>query len=92
MNADKMRRLIEDCRRDLHDYLEPDCGISDREIIIALLYRLDGPQARDALGEELDRWRSLPEGPASARAIGPRQNEARLRIILNRRARGPASA
>ncbi|WP_085026691.1 hypothetical protein [Ensifer aridi] len=92
MNAEKMRRLIEDCRRDLDEYLEPDCGISDREIIIALLYRLDGPQARDALGEEFDWRRSAPEGPESAGANDTRQNEARLRIILNRRAQGSASA
>lgn len=92
MNAEKMRRLIEDCRRDLDEYLEPDCGISDREIIIALLCRLDGPQARDALGEEFD-WRpSIPKGRESAEAAGSHQNDARLRIILNRRPQGSASA
>lgn len=40
---------VKDCQRDLAEYLPPDSGISDREIINRLLDRLDGPQAREAL-------------------------------------------
>ncbi|OAP40119.1 hypothetical protein AU381_11340 [Sinorhizobium glycinis] len=91
MKTEKMRKLIEDCRRDLWDYLSSDSGISDREIIITLLNRLDGPQAKDALGEDSD-WRPRPEERKTGERTGPAQNEARLRIILNRRARGSARA
>ena len=83
MNSEKMRKLIEDCRRDLWEYLSSDRGISDREIIIALLNRLDGPQAKDALGE--DDWRPMLEEQRIGERTGTDQNEARLRIILNRR-------
>ncbi|AWM27688.1 hypothetical protein [Sinorhizobium fredii] len=32
--------------------LSPDSGISDREIVLALLYRLGGRQAKDAIGQD----------------------------------------
>jgi hypothetical protein len=47
----KLERLVKDCQRDLAKYLVPDSGISDRQVINMLLHRLDGPQAREALGE-----------------------------------------
>ncbi|PST24120.1 hypothetical protein C7U60_09325 [Mesorhizobium plurifarium] len=86
MNADKMRVLIEDCRRDLFAYLEPGSGISDREMIVALLHRLDGLQARDALGEDFDWPPFAPEGSMEEQS-GRNRTSARLRIILNRRLR-----
>ncbi|WP_051000113.1 hypothetical protein [Sinorhizobium fredii] len=78
MNAEKMRKLVEDCRRDLSDYLSPDSGISDREMVIALLNRLDGPQAIDALGEDFDQ-RPLPDEPH--RAIAPDLFGARPALV-----------
>lgn len=45
----KLERLVKDCQQDLAKYLVPGSGISDREVINALLTRLDGPQAREAL-------------------------------------------
>ncbi|MEY9559263.1 hypothetical protein [Sinorhizobium fredii] len=89
MNAEKMRKLIEDCQRDLWEYLSSDSGISDREMIIALLFRLDGPQARDALSEESE-WRPRPEDPRICERIGPARNEASLSLFLNRRAKRSA--
>ncbi|OHV75359.1 hypothetical protein [Ensifer sp. LCM 4579] len=80
MNVQKIRKLVDDCRRDLSEYLSPESGISDREIVIALLYRLDGPQAMDALGEDFD-YRPADDSWTAERA-GARPNEARLRIIL----------
>lgn len=47
----KLRRLVYDCRSDLVKYLVPDSGISEKEVISRLLARLDGPQAREAMGE-----------------------------------------
>ncbi|ACP22708.1 conserved hypothetical protein (plasmid) [Sinorhizobium fredii NGR234] len=91
MNAEKMRKLIEDCQRDLREYLSSDSGISDREMIIELLIRLDGPQARDALGEESE-WRPRPEEPRIRERIGPARHEASLRLFLDRRAKGSARA
>ena len=49
--SDKMRKLIKDCQKDLAEYLPPDSGITEKQIINRLLGRLDGPQAREALGE-----------------------------------------
>lgn len=81
MNAQKIRKLLDDCRRDLSEYLSPESGISDREIVIALLYRLDGPQAMDALGEDFDYGPPADDSRTAERASSP-PNEARLRIIL----------
>ncbi|MEY9560161.1 hypothetical protein [Sinorhizobium fredii] len=52
MDAEKMIKLIGGCRRDLSNCTSPDSGISDREIVLALLYRLDGRQAKDAIGQD----------------------------------------
>lgn len=45
----KLEQLVRDCQRDLGVYLVPDSGVSYNQIINALLSRLDGPQAREAL-------------------------------------------
>ncbi|AEH79216.1 hypothetical protein SM11_chr1953 [Sinorhizobium meliloti SM11] len=84
MNTEKMRMLIEDCRRDLFAYLAPGSGISDREMIIALLHRLDGLQARDALDEDFDWPPFAPEERLDEQS-GRDRTSPRLRIILNRR-------
>jgi hypothetical protein len=46
-----LEALVWDCRRDLADWLPPDSGVPDREVLRRLLARLDGPQARQAMGE-----------------------------------------
>ncbi|TCN22776.1 hypothetical protein [Sinorhizobium americanum] len=81
MNTGKMIKLIEDRRRDIRNYLSPESGISDREIVIALLNRLEGPQGMDALEEDLVR-RALPDDFATAEPSGLHTNEGRLKIIL----------
>jgi hypothetical protein len=83
MNCEKMRMLIEDCRRDLSEYLLQESGISDREIVIALLNRLDGPQAWDALGEDFG-WQPPGDNSRTGEGAGPRPNEGRLKMILKR--------
>lgn len=50
--AERLAALVRACQRDLAACLPPDAGITDREVISALLGRLDGPEARDALGGE----------------------------------------
>ena len=47
--AEKMRALIVNCLNDLAEWIVPDSGISDHEILGRLLGRLDGPEARSAL-------------------------------------------
>lgn len=49
MSKKKLQRLVKDCQQELAKYLVPNSGISDREVINALLQRLDGPQAMEAL-------------------------------------------
>lgn len=46
---DGMRALVTDCQNDLSEWIVPDSGISDHDILNRLLGRLDGPQARAAL-------------------------------------------
>lgn len=47
-----LKELVRDCQNDLAAYLPPDSGISKREVISKLLSRLDGPQARKAMGAD----------------------------------------
>lgn len=42
--------LVQDCQSDLARFLVPDGRVSERDLIGQLLWRLDGPQARMALG------------------------------------------
>lgn len=45
-----LRQLVLDCQADLAAYLPPDSGIGAYDVVNTLLGRLDGPQARAALG------------------------------------------
>lgn len=45
-----LTKLVKDCIGDLAAYLPPDSGISANDVVSTLLGRLDGPQARKALG------------------------------------------
>lgn len=49
--TDKLRQLVKDCQRELAQYLPPGSGVTKDEVINRLLERLDGPQAREALGD-----------------------------------------
>lgn len=48
--VEQLEALVRDCQADLASYLPPDSGITEKEVIGTLLSRLDGPQARRALG------------------------------------------
>lgn len=48
--SDLLRQLVLDCQNDLATYIVPDSGISEHDVVNTLLGRLDGPQARAALG------------------------------------------
>ncbi|MDW9620218.1 hypothetical protein [Sinorhizobium meliloti] len=51
-----MKKLIEDCQRDIAAYLPPESGVTDCELLQRLIARLDGRQAKDALGEDWQGW------------------------------------
>lgn len=46
-----LEALVRDCQHDLAAWMPPDSGVSDRDVIRRLLMRLDGPQARKAMGD-----------------------------------------
>lgn len=50
-----LRALVIDCQRDLTEYIVPDSGISDFDVVNRLLGRLDGPQARAALAQSAEK-------------------------------------
>ncbi|APG93114.1 hypothetical protein [Sinorhizobium americanum] len=52
----KMKKLIEDCQRDIAAFLPPESGITEHQLLQRLLTRLDGQQAKDALGDDWQGW------------------------------------
>ncbi|ATA95709.1 hypothetical protein BWO90_04620 (plasmid) [Sinorhizobium meliloti] len=61
-DAQKMKKLIEDCERDIAACLHPESGIPETHLLQQLLSRLDGQQAKEALGDDWQgRWHD-PEG------------------------------
>ncbi|MDW9371591.1 hypothetical protein GOC03_31690 [Sinorhizobium meliloti] len=69
MSAEKMRKLIQDCQRDIAAYLPPESGISERHLLQQLSSRLDGQQAQDALGDGWQGWLPTDDDPADDDAI-----------------------
>ncbi|WP_164867054.1 hypothetical protein [Sinorhizobium meliloti] len=55
-DALKMKQLISDCQKDIAAYLPPDSGISEHELVKMLIARLDGRQAKQALGDDWKGW------------------------------------
>ncbi|MBB4184303.1 hypothetical protein [Sinorhizobium terangae] len=55
-HADKMKRLIEDCQRDIAAYLPPNSAIAPEELLNRLVARLEGRQAEEALADEWQSW------------------------------------
>lgn len=45
-DAQKMKKLIEDCERDIAACLHPESGIPETHLLQQLLSRLDGQQAK----------------------------------------------
>ncbi|MCK3784944.1 hypothetical protein KEM44_04930 (plasmid) [Sinorhizobium meliloti] len=61
-DAQKMKKLIEDCERDIAACLHPESGIPERHLLQQLLSRLDGQQAKEALGDDWQRRWHDPGG------------------------------
>ncbi|RVH37680.1 hypothetical protein [Sinorhizobium meliloti] len=55
-DKEKMKQLIWDCQKDIAAYLPPESGISEQQLLQKLMTRLDGRQAREALGDEWQGW------------------------------------
>lgn len=55
-DALKMKQLIWDCQKDIAEYLPDESGITEHQLLQRLLTRLDGQQAKDALGDNWQGW------------------------------------
>jgi len=55
-DKEKMKQLIWDCQKDIAAYLPPESGISEHELLQMLIARLDGRQAKEALGDDWQGW------------------------------------
>lgn len=55
-DALKMKQLISDCQKNIAAYLPPDSGISEHELLQMLIARIDGSQAKEALGDDWQGW------------------------------------
>ncbi|MBB4185810.1 hypothetical protein GGE07_002460 [Sinorhizobium terangae] len=55
-DALKMKKLIWDCQKDIAAYLPPESGITEHQLLQRLMTRLDGQQAKEALGDDWQGW------------------------------------
>ncbi|MDW9634592.1 hypothetical protein GYB73_01095 [Sinorhizobium meliloti] len=56
VDKEKMKQLIWDCQKDIAEYLPPESGISEHELLQSLIARLDGSQAKEALATFRPGW------------------------------------
>ncbi|RVK24037.1 hypothetical protein [Sinorhizobium meliloti] len=52
----KMKQLIWDCQKDIAVCLPDGSGITEHELLQTLISRLDGRQAKEALGDDWQGW------------------------------------
>jgi hypothetical protein len=57
--------LVWDCQKDIA-YPPPDSGISEHELVKMLIARLDGRQAKEALGDDWKGWWPDDDGGSPA--------------------------
>ncbi|MGK9286397.1 hypothetical protein [Sinorhizobium meliloti] len=55
-DALKMKKLIWDCHKEIAAYLPNESGITEHELLQMLIARLDGSQAKEALGDDWQGW------------------------------------
>ncbi|MDK1386395.1 hypothetical protein QN224_13345 [Sinorhizobium sp. 8-89] len=55
-DKEKMKKLIWDCQKDIAEYLPPESGITEHQLLQRLMTRLDGQQAKEALGDDWKGW------------------------------------
>ncbi|YCI07086.1 hypothetical protein M1D34_32120 (plasmid) [Ensifer sp. D2-11] len=55
-DKEKMKQLIWRCQQDIAAYLPPESGITEHELLQMLIARLDGSQAKEALGDDWQGW------------------------------------
>jgi hypothetical protein len=83
-DAQKMKKLIEDCQREIAAFLPPESGITEHQLLQRLMTRLDGCQARDALGDDWQGWWGDEDGGGDATAPQDLEGECRRRPDMNR--------
>ena len=59
---------IWDCQKDIAAYLPDESGISEHELVQMLIARLDGSQAKEALGGDWQGWWPDDDGGGSPAA------------------------
>ncbi|MBB4184264.1 hypothetical protein GGE07_000890 [Sinorhizobium terangae] len=74
VDAPKMKKLIWDCQKEIAEYLPPESGISEHQLLQRLLTRLDGQQAKEALG---DYWQGRGRVTMMVGRAGPRSSRSR---------------
>lgn len=74
-DALKMKKLIEDCQRDIAEYLPSESGVTEHQLLQRLMFRLDGPQAKDALGDDWKGWWPDDEGGDDGGSPAPQDRE-----------------
>lgn len=55
-DAQKMKKLIWDCQKDIAEYLPDESGISEHQLMQMLIALLGGSQAKEALGDDWKGW------------------------------------
>jgi hypothetical protein len=72
-DALKMKQLIWDCQKDIAAYLPDESGISEHELVQMLIARLDGSQAKEALGDDWQGWWPDDDGGGGGDSPLPQQ-------------------
>ncbi|MGK9264748.1 hypothetical protein KXS15_28025 [Sinorhizobium meliloti] len=72
-DALKMKKLIWDCQKEIAAYLPNESGITEHELLQMLIARLDGSQARAALGDNWQGWWPDDEDGGGGESPLPRQ-------------------
>src|SRR5688572_16568147 len=74
-DALKMKQLIWDCEKDIAAYLPDESGISEHELVQMLIARLDGSQAKEALGVDWQGWWPDDDGGGDGGSPAPQDRE-----------------
>ena len=77
-DALKMKQLIWDCQKDIAKYLPDESGITEHQLLQQLLDRLDGQQAKEALGDDWRGWWPDDDGDGDREPPQPRSLEPAL--------------
>jgi hypothetical protein len=55
-DKERMKQPIWNCQKDIAAYLPPESGVTEHQLLQRLMTRLDGCQAKEALGDDWQGW------------------------------------